>query len=124
MRRVVGPSGGGQSFEFAASFEPRGVQREASLQPLRKHYFLSKRNCLAENQCERSGAVALHACDLADGASGPWKGVSVPNSSLAGAQRQAILQFVVIFDLAQACGRKRRGALLRQSPLFRAAAPI
>ena len=25
MRRVVGPSGGGQSFEFAASFEPRGV---------------------------------------------------------------------------------------------------
>jgi hypothetical protein len=24
MRRIVGPGGGGQSLEFAASFEPRG----------------------------------------------------------------------------------------------------
>ena len=54
MRRIVGPSGGGQSFELPRA-SGRGGQREAWLQPLRKHRLASNGNCIAGNQCERSG---------------------------------------------------------------------
>jgi hypothetical protein len=43
---------------IAASFVPRGSQREAWLQPLRKHRLASNGNCIAGNQCERSGLSA------------------------------------------------------------------
>jgi hypothetical protein len=53
MRRVVGPSGGGPVSRIAASFVPRGSQREAWLQPLRKHRFVS--NEMYCREPERSG---------------------------------------------------------------------
>ena len=35
------------------------------MQPLRKPYFLSKLNCLAENQCERGGRIVSFALGFA-----------------------------------------------------------
>jgi hypothetical protein len=32
-----------------------GVNTKLTLHPVKKHYFLSKRYCLAGDQCERSG---------------------------------------------------------------------
>jgi hypothetical protein len=58
-RRIVGPVGWGQSLELPRAFVPRGGRRESLTQPLRKHLFLSKRNCSAENQGKRSGMASL-----------------------------------------------------------------
>jgi hypothetical protein len=44
---------GGASLSNCRELRAEGSQREAWLQPLRKDRFLSKRNCLAENQIQR-----------------------------------------------------------------------
>jgi hypothetical protein len=49
---------GGASLSNCRELRAEGGQREAWLQPLRKHYFLSKLDCLAGNRCERSGGGA------------------------------------------------------------------
>src|ERR1700680_2100593 len=46
---------GGASLSNCRELRAEGDQREAWLQPLRKHRFASNGNCIAGNQCVRSG---------------------------------------------------------------------